>query len=66
MTNPNPLYIPAHSLCEGHSIDGVFIKSVRFEKVGGCLHLGGTNVIVKLANGKTLNFVLNDEVEVDR
>lgn len=64
----NPLTIPAHSLCEGYSIDGVPIKSVRLrgQHLWHDTALSCPSVIVQLANGKTLNFNLHDEVEVDR
>ena len=58
----NPLTVPAHFLCEGYSIDGVIIESVRFASS----FFANACVIVKLANGKVLNFDLHDEVEVDR
>lgn len=61
----NPLYLPAHCLCKGDSIGGVRIEWVNCRSFGP-LSPPGPDVIVKLANGKTLNFHLHDEVKVDR
>ena len=61
----NPLYIPASCLSSGDSIGGVLIESVNCRSFSP-LSPPGPDVIVKLANGETLNFDLHDEVKVDR